>query len=57
MVRRKMQASKQTVARNKNRAEKNDVWKTADLFEGTASSKDKGVRGKKVAATNKKRTQ
>ena len=56
MVRRKMEASKQTVARNKNRAEKNDVWKTADLFEGTTSIKDKCVRGKKVAAASKKRT-
>ena len=56
MVRRKMEASKQTVPRYKNRAEKNDVWKTADLFEGTTSIKDKGVRGKKVAVTCKKQT-
>ena len=56
MVRRKMEASKQSVARNKHRAAKNYVWKTADLFEGTTNIKDKGVRGKKVAATSKKRT-
>ena len=56
MVRRKMEAAKQRVARNKNRAAKNDMCKTAELFVGTTSIKDKDVRGKKIAATSKKRT-
>ena len=47
MVRRKMEAAKQRVARNKNRAAKNDMCKTAELFVGTTGIKDKGVRGKK----------
>ena len=49
-----MEAAKQRVARNKNRAAKNDMWKTADLFEGTTSIKDKGVRGEEVAMKSKK---
>ena len=56
MVRRKMEAAKQAEARNKNRAAKNDMCKTAELFVGTTSINDKGVRGKKIAATSKKRT-
>ena len=56
MVRRKMEAAKQRVARNKNRAAKNDMCKTAEFFVGTTSIKDKGVRGKKIAATSKERT-
>ena len=50
-----MEAAKQRVARNQNRAAKNDIQVEDSLFEGTTSIKDKGVRGEKVALKSKKR--